>query len=143
MIPRPLSPLRTVRTRTTRSTLLRLAVAVTMVGGSGCGASSTDCATLLQQYGDELASAIACDPTITTSQCSAQRPVTVGLDGGALEGLASNCTHAVNSSRTTRLDQILSEYTSNGCASLPVPICQPPRDVCGFSQSAGATICLP
>lgn len=120
-----------------------LVVAITMLGGSGCGASSTDCATLLQQYATELASALRCDPNITTSQCSAHRPVTVGLDGGALEGIAPNCTHAVNANRTEKLDLILSEYTSAGCKTLPIPFCQPLQDACGFSQSAGATICLP
>ena len=143
MLPRHSSRPHTLRSRRGPDTLLRLVVAVTVLGAAGCGASSPDCATLLQQYAAELAIAIACDPGITTSQCSAQRPVTVGVAGGALEGLASNCTHAVNATRTSRLDQILSEYTSNGCTSLPVPVCQAPRDICGFSQAAGANICLP
>lgn len=143
MIRTALPPTRTQRTRAAFSTLLGLVIAVAVLGGSGCGSSSTDCATLLQQYSEELASAITCDPNITTSQCFAQRPVTVAQEGGPLEGLASNCTHAVNGSRTARLDQILAEYTASGCKSLPVPVCQSPRDVCGFSQFAGTTICLP
>ena len=120
-----------------------LLLCVLALSTAACGSSSTNCATLLQQYATELASALRCDPNITTSQCSAHRPVTVGLDGGALEGIAPNCTHAVNANRTEKLDLILSEYTSAGCNTLPVPFCQPLRDSCGFSQSAGATICLP
>ncbi len=123
--------------------LKRLLLCVLASSTVACGASTSDCSTLLQQYATELASAISCDPTITTSQCSAQRPVTVGQAGGAPEGLAANCTHAVNASRTQKLDTILSEYTSAGCKTLPIPICQAPQDACGFSQAAGANICLP
>ncbi len=121
----------------------RCLVCLLAVSSAACGASTSDCATLLQQYATELASALSCDPAITTGQCSAQRPVTVGQAGGALEGLASNCTHAVNVNRTQKLDLILGEYTSAGCKSLPIPICQAPQDACGFSQAAGTNICLP
>jgi hypothetical protein len=116
-------------------------VSALSVGWLSCGSS---CATLLEQYATEFQNALACDPSVS-NQCNVQRPVVVSqLDGQTqtLEGLASNCTHAVNGSRTATLDQILSEYNAKGCKTAPVPICQAPMDVCQLNSQATYT-CLP
>ncbi len=121
-------------------------LALLLPGSFGCGSSSSGstCTTLLQQYATELQNALICDPGVA-NQCEAQRPVVVILVDGqtqTLEGLSSNCTHAVNGSRTATLDHILSEYTAQGCKMAPTPICQAPMDSCQLN-SQGTYTCLP
>lgn len=131
------------------SRLLRLSGSVVLVsalsvGWLSCGSSRNSCATLLEQYATEFQNALVCVPSVS-NQCNAQRPVVVSQTDGqtqTLEGLASNCTHAVNGSRTAALDQILSEYNAKGCKTALVPICQPPMDVCQLNSQATYT-CLP
>jgi hypothetical protein len=68
---------------------------------------------LAQQYADEIHDdAIHCDP-LAADPCGGQLPTIVYeqmLDGGLnLEGLSSNCTHAVNPNRTSKATNILNE----------------------------------
>lgn len=102
-----------------------LAVSAALVA-PGCGSPANNCEALLNSYAVEFAAAQVCDPSLA-GQCEVQRPVVVSLADGQTvtrEGLASNCTHAVNGDRTARLDAVLQEYISNGCKSSPVPVCQ-------------------
>jgi len=99
---------------------------------------------LLAQYAAELQSALVCDPNIP-NQCNAQRPVVVSLVDGQTqtrEGLASNCTHAVNGNRTATLDRILSDYIGQGCKMAIVPFCTAPMDACELN-SEGTYTCRP
>ncbi len=121
-----------------------VAVVILAVTMAACGGATNQCSSLLEAYDAEFQAALACDPQIA-NQCAVQRPVVVAeqsAGGRTLEGLASNCTHAVNGDQTARLDSILSEYTSGHCKSLPIPICQLPMTTCELSSN-GMHQCAP
>jgi hypothetical protein len=127
--------------RLQKQTGLLAFASVLLVGSFGCGSSSANCSTLLQQYATEFQNALICDPTVP-NQCNVQRPTIVSQVNGqtqTLEGLSSNCTHVVNGSRTARLDDILSEYTAHDCKTAPTPLCLVPMNVCQLSPQGTGT----
>jgi hypothetical protein len=110
----------------------------------GCGKKS--CNELGQEYADEIHDhALGCDPG-AANPCGAQLPTIVyeqALDGGlTFDGLASNCTHAVNPERTAKARELLQQYLSGGCRSAPIPRCLAPSDLCTVQQPDGGWTCF-
>jgi len=99
---------------------------------------------LVKQYDQEKNNALVCDPA-SPNPCADQAPVVIkgiATDGGEfVEGLASNCNHALNSARSARLHEILSSFLAAGCVEEPVPICQQIVNQC-IQGSLGPT-CAP
>jgi hypothetical protein len=118
---------------------------VASLGLGSCARSEESCASLRQQYADEIHDvAIRCDPA-AANPCGGQLPVVVyeeDPDGGlTLETLASNCTHAVNPERMAGARQILDHYLSQQCPTMATPICQGHANECTDRLPDGSLMC--
>ena len=109
----------------------------------GCGTSQT-CLDIVKEYAQEKDNALVCDPA-SADPCSDQAPVVISgieADGGlSVEGLASNCNHAINPARSAKLHEILGHFQASGCVAQPVPGCQAVVNRC--IQGATGPTCAP